>query len=170
MADEYALRLGRLLVNLHALEFALRAFLVKHNERSEPHVDHGALRVGSAVPVNSFTSYASLRELVDHFNVVVAEAGIDAAVDLVAVDLRDILSHGRVASRAPGEPPELLKFGKERDGWVRVTHREVLTEKWLTERAKFVYQQVLRVMAASKKMGQGIMEEVKPVNFREQQQ
>jgi len=64
MEDKYAERLGKLMSNLHSLEFALRAFLLKFNEGTEPKVDLDKLQVGDTVPANSFTSYASLGNLV----------------------------------------------------------------------------------------------------------
>jgi len=142
--------------NLHGLEFALRAFLTKHNETLEPSVDVGKLAVGDKVPVNSFTSYAALGRLVSEFNSV---AGAQYQVDTGVVDLRDMLAHGRVAMRDPTGANELVKFGPEDNGYVTVTHKAVLDRNWFRAKIGFVFQQLQRVKEASQEFGQGIMED-----------
>ena len=61
--DEHFLQLGKLMANLHGLEFALRAFLHKHHEDTEPIVTQGDTTVGALVPENSFTNYDNLQKL-----------------------------------------------------------------------------------------------------------
>ncbi len=158
--DEYALALGTLVSSLHSLEFALRAFLLKHNEEREPPVNAGELAVGERVPVNCFTSYASLGKLVDAFNDVVASRSPSSCLDRTVVDLRDMIAHGRVAGRAPELPFELLKFGQERDNMVLVVDKVTLDAGWLGSRIGFVREQTLKVMGASQDLRQGIMDKV----------
>lgn len=51
--NEHVSGLGKVMCNLHGLEFLLRAFLSKHNETLEPSTDIGKLEVGDKVRVNS---------------------------------------------------------------------------------------------------------------------
>jgi hypothetical protein len=48
----YCENLGKLPCNLHGLEFALRAFLAKHNAEHERQANHQDFRVGVLVPEN----------------------------------------------------------------------------------------------------------------------
>ena len=52
--------------------------------------------MGQRVPVNSFTSYDSLGNLVRQFNAVVETFDSGLVVDETVVELRDLLAHGRV--------------------------------------------------------------------------
>jgi len=162
MEDKYAERLGKLMSNIHSLEFALRAFLLKFNEGTEPKVDLDKLQVGDTVPANSFTSYASLGKLVDKFNGIVSTKCPSRRIDCAVVDLRDMLAHGRVAARQPGSPLELLKFGKEKEGRVIVTHKETLDSDWLASKVRFVLGEAEKVLAASNDFGQNIMPRTLP--------
>jgi len=147
------------MVNLHGLEFALRAFLLKHNEDLEPEVDLAKLEVGDKVPTNSFTSYAALGKLVDAFNNVVRSKCCSCCLDRAVVDLRDMIAHGLVAGRVPNPPFALLKFGKERGGQVPLEHKVTLDHAWLSSKIHFVYEQIRKVQAASQDLGQNIMEQ-----------
>ncbi|MCK4246400.1 hypothetical protein KAX14_04115 [Candidatus Bipolaricaulota bacterium] len=162
MEDKYVERLGKLMSNLHSLEFVLRAFLLKFNEGTEPKVDLDKLQVGDTIPVNSFTTYASLGNLVDEFNGIVSTKCPSRRIDCAAVDLRDMLAHGRVAARQPGAPMELLKFGKEKGGRVMVTHKATLDSDWFASKVRFVFGEVEKVLAASNDLGQNIMPRTLP--------
>ena len=156
--DEYLLSLGKLVSNLHSLEFALRAFLLRRNEGLAPKVDVAKLAAGDMVPINSFTSYASLGELVDTFNRVVQPSCPSRCLDRTVVELRDMIAHGRVAGRAPNPPFELLKFGREKAGQVPVEYKITLDRSWLSSKIRFVNDQIQKVFAASRDLTQNIMD------------
>jgi hypothetical protein len=71
--ESYTLAMGKIVVNLHSLEFALRTFLWNHEAPS------GAtnwatvlpqLQVGQSVPVNAFSNYDTLGKLIETFNAI----------------------------------------------------------------------------------------------------
>ena len=71
-ADKHTLRLGKLVVNFQSLEFALRAFLV-NNEiasggRFPQSVNLHNMNEGDVVPLNSFTNYDRLGQLIKKYN------------------------------------------------------------------------------------------------------
>lgn len=136
--------------NLHSLEFALRAFLHKQNA-DEPQANHQDFRVGGLVPENSFTNYDSLGGLIEKFNAVV-ELTFRVALDLVA--LRDMLAHGRIASKSEGLfPMELVKFGKPKNKMVSVEAVAIMDAEWFKTKINLVYQQILKVVKASQSRG-----------------
>jgi len=155
---EYVQSLGKLVSNLHSLEFVLRAFLLKHHEGHEPSVDIAKLAVGDKVPSNSFTSYASLGTLLQEYNKVVESRCPSHRLDSAVVDLRDMIAHGRVAAISPTSTFRLLKFGKERDNLVPVEQVAELNHAWLSSRINFVKSQIDNVIAASKSFKQNIVE------------
>jgi len=162
-SDDHAKNLGRLMVNLQSLEFALRAVLLKHKEGSEPSGNLENLTVGDCVPVNSFTSYASLGELIEEFNKLVSQRHSACRVDPAVVDTRDALAHGRVAGKGLEGPMELLKFGRRKPTGqgqakcVPVTHAVTMDKQWFDQQITFVHDQLAKVCEASKTMGQGVL-------------
>ncbi len=158
MNESHALAVGKLVVNLQGLEYALRAFLLKHNEASEPQVDTSKLKQGDMVPANSFTNYDTLGMLVDKFNGVAGKSCPACQVDRAVVAVRDMLAHGRIASPTGQLPLELVKFGKEKNGRVPVEHVVTVDCEWLSSNIRLVCAQMGKVLDASNRMGQGIME------------
>lgn len=131
--DEHVRLLGRLLANLQSLEFLLRVFL-GHLPGAKPMgVPYGtdiyAFPVGAELPENDMTSYDSLSQLLSKFNREMNCRG-EATIDESLVELRDALAHGRVSAAVEDENLRLLKFDKPRDGKVRVTFNEMMTEEW----------------------------------------
>jgi hypothetical protein len=85
--------------------------------------------VGSELPENDITSYDSLGQLLTKFNAEMEKRG-HAQLDMGLVDLRDALAHGRASAAVPDDTLRLIKFDKPRDGKVRVTFNELMTEQW----------------------------------------
>jgi len=150
---EYIRLLGVLVANRLSLELALRAFLAYHNRAHEPQVDLSRCTVGATVPVNSFTNYDTLGELVDKFNEVMERRKLPQRVDRCVVGLRDMIAHGRVASKQPGPPVTLWKFGKPSGGQVVVEACEVLDEQWLGNAVRTMFEQIELIGRASKALG-----------------
>jgi hypothetical protein len=153
--EEYTLALGKIVVNLHSLEFALRMFL--WNQES-PHGPSNwktkvpQLQVGQSVPVNAFTNYDSLKELIEKFNVVVQKIDPSLCVDLGVVSLRDALAHGRVSAQVPQPPMQLIKFSKPSNGLVTVTYAEYMDEQWLQSHVTRVRSEIAKVAKAGQLM------------------
>jgi hypothetical protein len=151
----YAGYLGKLLNNLQALEFCLRAFLAKHNAK-EPQVGYQGFVVGEFVPENSCTNYDSLGDLIRKYNEVVAR---EFRVISEVVQVRDMLAHGRIAGLNPCVyPMVLVKFGRPRNHNVPVEAKVVMEKAWFNTKTKLVLDQVFKVAAASKARGWDVVE------------
>ena len=154
MTDDYQRNLGRLVQNLQALEFVLRAFLVNLSGPGPNYgVDFNAWQVGESVPEDAFTNYDSLGVLIDKFNEAVRQH--DDSFVLArrhVVDLRDALAHGRVSSSDPSlSPMRLLKFSPPRQGAVEVTYASDVDGAWFLEEALKVEGLVRKVVRANKR-------------------
>lgn len=159
-ADNYYLQLGRLVANLHSLEFALRAFLVRHNKGQEPSVDLDAIAPGACAPENSFTNYDSLRTLLKKFNDIMKQHALPYSMDIAVAEVRDMIAHGRVASKDRRlVPMELVKFGRPVPAGVPVEAIETMDMDWLEQKVSLVGRQIRTVRDASRDMGQDIMRE-----------
>lgn len=153
--EEYTLAIGKIVVNLHSLEFALRTFLWNHESPQNPpnwNTQIPQLQVGQTVPVNAFTNYDTLGKLVDKFNSVVLPVDASLCVDPEVVGLRDALAHGRVWAQAPHPPMQLVKFNKPSNGLVTVTHAERVDDQWLQSQASRVSGEIEKVAKAGLKM------------------
>ena len=156
--DEYCKKIGKIIINLHGLEFALRGFLSKFNESQEPPVNNSNFYEGNFVPENSFTNYDTLGALINKYNNIIEINYPNYSIDEVAVEIRDMLAHGRIASDLPDViPPKLLKFGKSSKGRVEVTHSVELNDTWLNNSITAILDQIKKVYDVSNLMGQSIM-------------
>ncbi len=150
--EEYARLLGRIVGNLHSLEFLLRAFL--YANAAPPHapmptgVSLNTLNVGDAVPLNAFTDYDALGRLIDRYNNAIGAAHPECVVDPTIVDLRDALAHGRVSSPDPSNDLVLLKFDRPSGSATRVTYAQRLTADWLKDQARRVFAEIEKVAKA----------------------
>jgi len=150
--EEYTCALGKIVVNLHSLEFALRTFLWNYESPQNPpnwNTQISQLQVGQTVPLNAFTNYDELRKLINKFNSLV-DASL--CVDPKVVTLRDALAHGRVWAQAPHPPMQLVKFSKPSNGSVTVTHAECVDDQWLQSQASRVSGEIEKVAKAGLKM------------------
>lgn len=132
--EEYTLSIGKIIVNLHSLEFALRTFLWNHENLVGPrncHIAIEQLQIGQTVPVNAFSNFDTLRMLIEKFNKIVHQTNSTLLVDPTIVDLRDALAHGRIWAETPQPPMQLVKFGKPSDGKTTVTYVELINSAWL---------------------------------------
>jgi hypothetical protein len=120
-------------MNFQTLEYLLRVY-IGNLPASRPWgipagVDIYVSPVGTYLPENDLTSYDSLGQLIDKFNVEANKTGLPT-VDRSLVGLRDALAHGRVSADVPEDTLRLLKFDKPQNGRVRVSFNEVMTEAW----------------------------------------
>jgi hypothetical protein len=146
--ERHALDIGRLIVNLHSLEFLLRVFLSKQPDARPWHLSDGreiySSPVGSTLPVNDLTSYDSLMVLIQKFNKIV-EADGKEVLDLTLVDLRDALAHGRVSKGTADQHLRLLKFDRPMNNQVRVSFNQVMSPEWFKEQRARVIDAVRHV-------------------------
>jgi hypothetical protein len=157
--SDYLLTLGKLVANLHSLEFALRAFLLKNFESHEPAVDLESVVAGDEVALNSFTNYDPLNRVIVRYNEVVRPIYPNCCVDETVVEVRDMIAHGRIAGKDPKPPFELIKFGKpNKMDMVPVEHVVIVDLHWLSSNVKLVLDQIRKVIKASNQLGQNILE------------
>jgi hypothetical protein len=152
-AEEYALWIGRLVVNLQGLEFLLRAYL--YSQADEPHVPLApgvsldSMAVGDTAAENAFTDFSTLGHLIERYNTRVAGTHSDLTIDHSIVQLRDALAHGRLSAATPDGDPCLLKFERPVAGRARVVFSERLTEAWCTTHLEHIMSAVKKVMTAA---------------------
>jgi hypothetical protein len=144
---EHATMMGKILVSFQCLEFALRAFLYERND--PPHkplalgTDLNTMNFGDVVPENAITRWDSLTHLIKRYNRTVRDE--ELTVDLSLVELRDALTHGRMAAALPARNLALIKFTRPYAGRVEVGYREELSREWMES-------QIKRILAACEKV------------------
>jgi hypothetical protein len=155
--SEYCQKLGKLVANLHSLEFALRAFLLKYFEGQEPQTDISTLLAGDEVPSNSFTNHESLGQLINKFNDVIQSYPY-CCIDKTVVEIRDMIAHGRVSGKNPEPPYQLIKFGRpNKRGMIPVEHVVITDSRWLSTSTNLVLGQIQKITKASNQLGQNIL-------------
>ncbi|MBI5856700.1 MAG: hypothetical protein HZB42_03535 [Sphingobacteriales bacterium] len=131
--NSYVLNLGKLVGNLHSLEFILRMVLQKIPDAKPKNLPYGLdiydLPVGTEISESEFTSYDSLRELISKFNDFAAK-NKSIPIDSSIISIRDAIAHGRISALKMDAPLHLIKFSRPVDGKVKITFNEVLTEEW----------------------------------------
>jgi restriction endonuclease S subunit len=154
--DEYCLLMGKLVVNLQSLEFALRAFLYnKENSEKSTNPEFGKniydFKAGDCVEENAFTNYDPLGRLIDNYNGIVKSKNSTLCIDKNIVDIRDTIAHGRIACESPSSetPQKLIKYSKPQNGKVCVTHCITLTKDWFDKHIHLVYESIQRVRKAN---------------------
>src|SRR5258705_13415551 len=100
-AGTHALDLGKLIGNLHSLEFLLRAFLQKLPTARPTGVPWGfdiySFPVGTELAESELTSFDSLAVLIDKVNTELFRQGSNDRIERSLVELGDALAHGRVS-------------------------------------------------------------------------
>lgn len=150
--DEYVTLLGKIVSNLQALEFGLRAHFYG-DDSPAARLPEGTmlpdLKAGDIVAENALTNYETLGQLIKRYNTRIANSDPDLKVDPNIVDLRDAIAHGRVLSLQEDSDLMLVKFSRPENGQVTVTFSECLTRKWLSTRVQYVHAEVLKVIQAT---------------------
>ena len=151
--DELPTAIGKILINLWALEFSLRLFLYESVGPQNATLNLHQLAVGDWVPENPITNYDTLGDLVCKVNERLEVLGVHERVDHSLVDLRDALAHGRTSALQPDGPFKLLKFSSAKQGKVQVTTAIDFTPQWLTEQIKRTLAEVQKVKRVSRSLG-----------------
>jgi hypothetical protein len=153
--DEHFLLMGKLVVNLQSLEYALRGFLYNEGNgwRTDPNPPEFLENINKEdlVSENAFTNYDTLGTLISKYNGIIKKRDQRLCVDEELVNLRDALVHGRIAKKtpSPSEPCMLVKYDKPQNDKVRVTHCITLTKDWFDKQIRFVSENVHRVAKAA---------------------
>jgi len=146
--SEHATMMGKLLVSFQCLEYALRAFLYeRHDPPHEPlaaGTDLDTMAFGDVLPENAITRWDSLTHLIKRYNRAITDGQLK--VDPSLVDLRDALTHGRMAASLSERNLALIKFTRPFAGRVEVGFREELSKEWMEN-------QITRVLAECGKVG-----------------
>lgn len=158
--EKHAENLGKLVADLQSLEIILRAFLVEDeicSGRSSSRLpDMDNLHEGDIVPLNAFTNYDTLGELIGKYNGHHKISSANLTIDETLVVIRDAIAHGRVSGLTPSAPLNLLKFGKpEPNKTVEVEFSATMTKEWFGEQIHRVYDAILRVKEADERLQNG---------------
>jgi hypothetical protein len=151
--DEVPLAIGKIIGNLHSLEFALRLFLYESVGPKDPSLNLERLSVKDRIAENPITNYDSLRSLMKKFNEYLESLGKTDRLDVSLADLRDAIAHGRVATQHPTGYIRLLKFSKPNSGCVSVTTVVELTPEWLAAEIKRTYFEIKKVSSIGRSLG-----------------
>ncbi|MCX6544817.1 MAG: hypothetical protein NTV05_10455 [Acidobacteria bacterium] len=150
--EDHANGLGHLVVNLQALETAIRSYL--YGRADSPHIAFAAgqrldlLKAGDVVSVDAMTDYRNLGQLIDRFNSLVGKSHPELRLDSSVVSLRDALAHGRVLTSDPSADFLLLKFAKPSAGSARVEYAQTISADWLSAQVHRVYEELQKVVKA----------------------
>lgn len=156
--EKYTLAIGKIIVNLHSLEFALRTFLWNHEDPvglTNWHIAMPQLQVGQTVPVNALSNFDTLGKLIEKFNEIMQKTDSTLSVDQTIVDLRDALAHGRIWAEVPQPPMQLVKFDKPNGSETTVTHAELIDSIWLDSQKTRVWNEIEKVRKAGQTMQPG---------------
>ncbi len=159
---DHAYWLGKLIANLHSLEFSLRAFLTNAQER-ERYANSPTLselidaRAGQAVALSPLTDFDDLGRLIDRYNAQVQRVATELVINgQRVVDLRNALAHGRVLAIDLEHPfpLPLIKFSKpetRKSVDVKVVWTEKLTADWFAAQTSLIAGEIQTVSNASGK-------------------
>lgn len=149
MANDHALRLGKLVVNQHSLEVLLRAYLLKTGSGDTGKKPYWDLVVGEEVDDDEFSNYDSLRQLVAKYNEQIASEDTSLLVDARVVEIRDLIAHGRVAgTTADTSTLKILKFERPAGGKARVAACVWMDDTWFDSGIALFRDQILKVAKA----------------------
>lgn len=141
--NERALLLGQIISNFQSLEFALRASLYKlHRKNTRLKLDE--MKVGDIVDLNELTDYSKLKKLIQRYNNEVVKNDQTLTLDKDLVELRDALAHGRVSCLSENDNLRIIKFEEPKNGKVKVSFSEEMTESWLKKQKKRVYEALMK--------------------------
>lgn len=147
--EHHANLLGNLVANLRSLEFAIRAYLYAREDPPHAPLVPGKVldsaKVDDVMPVNAFTDYSSLSQLIDRFNQLVGKTHPELRLDPSVLALHDALAHGRVSTSDPARDLVLLKFDRPSRGLAHVAYAQPLTADWLKTQIRRVFDEVAKI-------------------------
>lgn len=156
-SDEAYEAIGKVIRNIHALEFALRLFLYEiqkndsnlHNQSFDMH----SLSVGDCIPETALTSYDTLGQLIKKFNAELRNRRFLDQVDSGVVGLRDAIAHGRVFSLQPEGPFSILKFSRPVNRQVVVEVAVEINQAWVKQQVEHTLAELYKVIRLARDLG-----------------
>jgi hypothetical protein len=158
---EYPAYIGKLVINLHSLENAIRTCLltndVGHKKGMETTIGYHNLVIGQEVDKDAFTNYDQLGELIDKYNkMVTSYSWNDLKISDELVDLRHAMAHGRAFYKEIHDPFTtmiLLKFSPPNNrNKLKVVYMKVMTNNWLEQKIDWVFNEHKKVVEAHNKI------------------
>jgi hypothetical protein len=150
--------IGEIVVDLCALEVALRRFLYQVGRAASAATDFQALEVGEVFPSNPMTNADSLRRLVEKYNTTVTEASQSSlSLDPDLCNLREDLQEGRIWVDCVDDdwsdvlrlPLRLVKFSPPANGLVTCVYDQRIDSDWLEGQVACVRDALGKVRGAS---------------------
>lgn len=148
--EEYARAIGKILLDLRSLEFALRHFLYATGSTSPA---PSSLSVGQVLPSSPLTQHDTLGQLIDKYNRAVAAAKQGAlALDPALSELGDALIDGRIWGNDPQPPVRMVKFSAPSNGLVSCTFDALIDEAWLEAQERRLGEAYAHVVEAGEEI------------------
>jgi hypothetical protein len=154
--DYYALRLGELWSNFLSLDVCLRTFHVRLPGSAPtgiPYaVDVYSFPVGTEFSESAVADMKFFSSLVVSYNETVVARGLGSPIDAALIELRNALAHGFVSTDRNEGPMRIIKFGRSRPGFVKITMNETMDLAWFKSQMKRVYDAIQAVHAAAENL------------------
>lgn len=150
--DKSAEWFGILFLNLLSLELMLRLCILRKKGQEYQWNEQINCKKGDFINENALTNFDTLTKVIETFNSE-PEFEKDRIVDKDRiVGLRNALAHGRLLSSEPPPPMRLYKFGRQKNGKVRVIIAENMTRNWFQENVKFIGSETIRIQAVYERL------------------
>ena len=157
LSNDAPSNIGKIIVNLQSLEFALRLFLDETQSHpgaaKDVTIDYMNLTVGEWVPENHLTNYDTLNQLIKKVNSELQSRGLSERIDESIVELRDAIAHGRVLANQPDGPYHILKFSIPKNGKTKVTVSIEMTQDWFDHQIKRTLNELKKVVKIGQALG-----------------
>lgn len=142
---------GAIVMNLQALETAIRFFFFRKNGEINPFPKPGV----EEAPSSSLTAYRELGKWIRKFNSGLTKNELPKfSISGDVVEIRDAIAHGRlIAPDPPSLPFTLWKFGEPVNGVSPVRFSVVLTAEWLTKTTTMIDGEFRKVIDCHKGRG-----------------
>jgi len=133
-SEAYALTVGKVVLGLKSLEFALRRFL---DYLDMPDSTPPPVSIGQVLPSRALTNHASLGQLIGKFNEAVTQAKHSGdSLDPTLADISDTLADGHIWGSGPEPPLRMVAFSTPRNGLVSCIRDELMDDGWLDTQAR----------------------------------
>ncbi len=136
-SEAYALAVGKVVLDLKSLEFALRRFLDYVDMPDATMSAPLPMSIGQILPSGALTNHASLGQLIAKFNESVTASKYSAvSLDPTLGDISDTLADGHIWGSDPEPPLRIVEFSTPRNGLVSCIRDELMDDVWLDTQAR----------------------------------
>ncbi len=152
-SEPYAIAVGKVVLDLKSLEFALRRFLDYLDMPDSATSAPPPMAIDQVLPSSALTSHASLGQLIAKFNESVTEAKHGAvSLDPTLGDISDTLADGHIWGSAPEPPLRMVAFSTPRNGLVSCIRDELMDDAWLDTQARRLREAHTKVAQAGQEI------------------